>query len=289
MTGSTDPGLKLSLRDRTLDLGQPVVMGVLNVTPDSFSDGGQFADFDTAVAQARKMHRAGATFIDIGGESTRPGSRPVDVQQELRRVIPVVEFLRDARIGLISVDTSKPAVMRAAIDSGAHMINDVNALRAEGALEACADSDVAVCLMHMQGEPRTMQADPHYDNVLHEVRDFLQQRIEACLEAGITRRRIVVDPGFGFGKTMQHNLDLLRNLQQIAALGQPMLVGLSRKSMLGVLLDKPTEQRLAGSLALAVLAAGNGASIIRAHDVAETVDAMKVAGAVAQAAVVEPP
>ncbi|MBT8143111.1 MAG: dihydropteroate synthase [Gammaproteobacteria bacterium] len=289
MTGSTDPGLKLSLRDRTLDLRQPVVMGVLNVTPDSFSDGGQFADFDTAVAQARKMHRAGATFIDIGGESTRPGSRPVDVQQELRRVIPIVEFLRDARIGLISVDTSKPAVMRAAISSGAHLINDVNALRAEGALEACADSDVAVCLMHMQGEPRTMQADPHYDNVLHEVRDFLQQRIEACLEAGITRERIVVDPGFGFGKTVQHNLDLLRNLQQIAALGQPMLVGLSRKSMLGVLLDKPTEQRLAGSLALAVLAAGNGASIIRAHDVAETVDAMKVAGAVAQAAVVEPP
>ncbi|MDH3647420.1 MAG: dihydropteroate synthase [Gammaproteobacteria bacterium] len=255
-------------------------MGVLNVTPDSFSDGGQFAELDSALAHAQRMYREGATLIDVGGESTRPGSRPVDVERELERVIPVVEYLRDARMGLISVDTSKAEVMRAAIDSGAHMINDVNALRDEQALATCADSDVAVCLMHMQGEPRTMQEDPYYDDVLNDVITFLRERIDACVNAGISRDRIVIDPGFGFGKTLEHNFSLLRGIEQICQVGQPVLAGLSRKSMLGALLDRSVGERLAGSLALATLAASRGVSIIRAHDVAETVDAMQIVGAV---------
>jgi len=255
-------------------------MGVLNVTPDSFSDAGQFADPESAIAHAREMHRHGAMLIDVGGESTRPGSKSVDVGRELDRVIPIVEYLRDARIGLISVDTSKPEVMQAAIENGAHMINDVNALRHDGAVEVCAASDVAVCLMHMQGEPRTMQTEPHYDDVVAEVIEFLEQRIEACVAAGIGRDRIVIDPGFGFGKTVEHNLTLLHQLERLCALGAPVLAGLSRKSMLGKLLHRPVQERLAGSLALATLAVSRGASIIRAHDVAETVDAVQIVAAV---------
>lgn len=272
--------MKLSLGKQTLDLRVPVVMGVLNVTPDSFSDGGQFVDLDTAIAHARDMHRHGAVFIDVGGESTRPGAAPVDLSRELARVIPLVEYLRDARMGLISVDTSKPEVMQAAIENGAHMINDVYALRNPGAIEVCADSDVAVCLMHMQGEPRTMQAEPHYDDVVAEVTTFLQARVDACLEAGISRDRIVIDPGFGFGKTVEHNLALLHGLERVSALGVPVLAGLSRKSMLGKLLQRPVQERLAGSLALATLAVSRGASIIRAHDVAETADALAIVAAV---------
>lgn len=272
--------MKLSLGKQTLDLGVPVVMGVLNVTPDSFFDGGQFSVLERAIARAREMHRHGAVLIDVGGESTRPGAQAVDISRELTRVIPVIEYLRDARIGLISVDTSKPEVMQAAIENGAHMINDVMALRSPGALEVCADSDVAVCLMHMQGEPRTMQAQPRYDDVVAEVGAFLQQRIEACLAAGIARERIVIDPGFGFGKTVDHNLALLHGLDSICHLGFPVLVGLSRKSMLGELLQRPVHERLAGSLALATLAATRGASIIRAHDVAETADALAIVAAV---------
>ncbi|MDH3589809.1 MAG: dihydropteroate synthase [Gammaproteobacteria bacterium] len=272
--------MHLSLPGQTLDLGTPIVMGVLNVTPDSFSDGGRFVEPEHAFAYADQMFRHGAALVDIGGESTRPGASPVSVEEELDRIVPVVKRLYQANRGLISVDTSKPQVMQAAIEHGAHLINDVNALQADGALEICAASDVAVCLMHMQGQPRTMQNEPHYDDVVAEVAGFLQQRLQACLAAGIARERIVVDPGFGFGKTLEHNLILLQHLDQICGLGVPVLAGLSRKSMLGLLLDRPVDERLAGSLALATLAVCRGASIIRAHDVAETADAVRVAAAV---------
>ena len=274
--------MKLSLRDRTLDLGEPVVMGVLNVTPDSFSDGGRFDGAEAALAHAREMLALGAVLVDIGGESTRPGASPVDADTELERVLPVVSRLHETGAGLISVDTSKPEVMQAAIGQGAHLINDVNALRSDGALEVCAVSDVAVWLMHMQGQPRTMQHDPHYDDVVAEVVDFLDERLNACLDAGIRRERIVIDPGFGFGKTVQHNLALLRHIDRLCARRVPVLAGLSRKSMLGSLLDRPVDERLAGSLALAALAVHGGASIIRAHDVAETVDVVRVAAAVSR-------
>ncbi len=272
--------MKLCLNSQTLDLGGPVVMGILNVTPDSFSDGGRFADPERAIGHARVMIDEGAAIIDIGGESTRPGSLAVGVDEELDRVIPVVRRLGEISGAFISVDTSKPEVMRAAIDAGAHMINDVNALRADGAPEACAAGGVGVCLMHMQGAPRDMQDDPRYDDVVTEVAAFLEGRVAACTEAGIGRDRIVVDPGFGFGKTLQHNLDLLRHLDAICAMGLPVLAGLSRKSMLYSILGRPVDERLPGSLALAALAVSRGASIIRAHDVAETVDAVRVAAAV---------
>ncbi|MBT8138009.1 MAG: dihydropteroate synthase [Gammaproteobacteria bacterium] len=271
------------MRNQVLGLEEPVVMGVLNVTPDSFSDGGRFDRLDTAVTHAVAMREQGAVIIDIGGESTRPGADAVPADEEISRVIPVVKQLLQAAPGLVSVDTSKAPVMRAAITAGAHMINDVAALRGTDALQVCADSDVAVCLMHMKGTPRTMQQAPAYDDVVTEVRDFLGQRIEACRAAGIARERIVVDPGFGFGKALEHNLALLRGLSQLCELGQPVLAGLSRKSMLGQLLDRAVDERLAGSLALATLAVSGGASIIRAHDVAATADAVKVAAAVAGA------
>ena len=255
-------------------------MGVLNVTPDSFSDGGEFVRLDAAVARGLQMAEEGAAIIDIGGESTRPGAQPVDLHEELRRVIPVIARLRDRASVILSVDTSKPEVMHAAAAAGAAMINDVRALRERGALEAAVSSGCAVCLMHMLGEPRTMQEGPAYQDVVAEVREFLQERVEACLGAGLPAERIVVDPGFCFGKTLQHNLELLRRLRELSVRGLPILAGLSRKSLVGALTGRPPGERLHGSVALAVIAALQGASILRVHDVAATVDALEVVRAV---------
>ena len=255
-------------------------MGVLNVTPDSFSDGGRFLQQEAALAQASRMAAAGAAIIDVGGESTRPGADPVPLQQELDRVLPVIEALRAALDVIISIDTLKPEVMRAAVAAGAGLINDVQALRAPGALQVAAASGAAVCLMHMQGEPRTMQQNPHYDDVVTEVHAFLRQRAQACEAAGIGPRRILLDPGFGFGKTVAHNMALLAALPQLTDGPLPVLVGLSRKSMLKGLLGRDVDDRLAGSLALATIAALKGARVIRCHDVAETVDAVTIATAV---------
>jgi len=255
-------------------------MGVLNVTPDSFSDGGKFLSLEPAVEQGVRLAAQGAALIDVGGESTRPGADPVSEAEELRRVIPVIERLRAATDAVISIDTSKPAVIRAAAAAGAGLVNDVRALREPGAIEAAAASGCAVCLMHMQGEPRTMQRAPHYEDVVGEVRAFLGDRAAACREAGIGTGRLVVDPGFGFGKNTEHNLTLLSRLAELAADGLPVLVGLSRKSMLGTLTGRQPGERVAGSVALAVIAVLNGARIVRAHDVASTVDALKLVGAV---------
>ncbi len=271
--------MRLQCGRHTVDLDLPVVMGVLNVTPDSFSDGGRFAGLPAALAQAERLAGEGAAIIDVGGESTRPGAAPVDVGEELRRVIPVIERLVECLALPVSVDTCKPEVMRAAISAGASMINDVTALRAPGAIEAVAESDVAICLMHMQGEPRTMQSEPRYTDVLVEVRDFLRGRVACCVEAGISVSRLVIDPGFGFGKTLEHNLALLRRLPELAADGYPVLVGLSRKSMIGKLTGRADGERLGGSLALATLAMLAGARILRAHDVAPTVDAIRIVAA----------
>lgn len=265
---------------RRLDLAGPAVMGILNVTPDSFSDGGLFLARDRAVSQAMAMAEAGAAIIDVGGESTRPGAQPVSVQEELDRVLPVIEAVHAAVPLPLSIDTSKPEVMRAAVAAGAGLINDVYALRAEGAMEAARALGVPVCLMHMQGEPRTMQQNPVYSDVVADVRDFLRQRIEACVAAGISRRGLIVDPGFGFGKTLEHNLQLLRRLADLRALGAPMLVGLSRKSLIGAALALPVDQRLYPSLALGLLAVQNGAKIVRTHDVRPTVDVIRMYQAV---------
>ena len=262
-----------------LDLSAPVVMGVLNVTPDSFSDGGRFRDRAAAIGQARRMAGEGAAIIDVGGQSTRPGATTVSVQEELERVVPVIEALCAEFDLPVSVDSSKPEVMRAALAAGATMVNDVAALRAPGALEAVAGPGAAACLMHMQGEPETMQQAPRYDDVVAEVREFLLTRVTAAVAAGIARDRIVVDPGFGFGKTLEHNLKLLAGLGRLAPAGLPLLAGLSRKSLLGQLTGREPGDRLAGSVALAALAAGRGAAILRAHDVAATVDAVKIAAA----------
>jgi len=259
-----------------LDLSRPAVMGILNVTPDSFSDGGVFLSRDGALAQALRMAGEGADIIDIGGESTRPGARPVSVQEEIDRVIPVIEAVHE-RIPLpISIDTTKPEVMRAAVDAGAGLINDVLALRAEGALMAAAALNVPVCLMHMQGEPRTMQDDPRYDDVVADVAGFLRERLRAARAAGIPSRNLVIDPGFGFGKTLEHNLELLRGLGKLRELDVPMLAGLSRKSMIGKALGLPVERRLQASVALAVMAVQNGARIVRVHDVGPTVEALRM-------------
>ena len=274
--------MHLQLGEERLKLSRPLIMGVLNRTPDSFSDGGAYTDFDAALAHARTMLDEGADILDVGGESTRPGAAPVPLEEELRRVLPLVERLAGELGARVSVDTSKPEVMRAAVKAGAVMINDVYGLRQPGALDAAAASGAAVCLMHMLGEPRTMQKDPKYTDVTKEVKDFLLLRAEACVAAGITRERIVLDPGFGFGKSLEHNLTLLRHLPELAKLGYPLLAGLSRKSMLGTLLGgKPVEERLHVSVAAAVIAAQNGAGILRVHDVAATVDAMKLVSAVA--------
>jgi len=265
---------------RSLDLSRPCVMGVLNVTPDSFSDGGDFFGVDRALRHAERMVEAGADILDIGGESTRPGAAPVSVREEIERVVPVIEALSSRVSVPISIDTSKPEVMRVAVNAGAGMINDVRALRRLGALEAAVEARVPVCLMHMQGMPRTMQAAPVYRDVVSEVRDFLRRRIQVCVDAGMAPERMLVDPGFGFGKTLAHNLALLAELAQLCSLGPPVLVGLSRKSMLGALTGKPVAERLAGSLAAAVLAVEQGARLVRVHDVAATVDALRVAWAV---------
>jgi dihydropteroate synthase len=267
----------------TLDLSQPIVMGVLNVTPDSFSDGGRFIDSAQALEHAQRMLEAGAQIIDVGGESTRPGAAEVSEQEEIRRVIPVIEVLTSRFSAPISVDTSKAAVMTAAVEAGATIINDVRALREPGALEAAARTDAAVCLMHMQGQPRTMQLEPHYDDVVAEVKAFLMERAAACEAAGIARDRLVLDPGIGFGKRLEHNLALLAHLRTLAEPGLPLLIGVSRKSMFQALLGRRVEQRLAGGLAVATAAALAGAAILRVHDVAETVDAVKVAQALRDA------
>ncbi len=259
-----------------VDLTRAAIMGILNVTPDSFSDGGAHADPVSAVARARQMMEEGVSIIDVGGESTRPGAQAVSVQEELDRVIPVVERIAKEIPVPISVDTSKPEVMRASIIAGAGLINDVYALRAPGALEAVAAFDVPICLTHMQGEPRTMQIEPHYTDVVAEVADFLAIRVKAAQAAGIARCRFIIDPGFGFGKTLEHNIALLRSLKVLGMLGLPVMAGLSRKSMIGKTLGLPIEQRLHASVALALIAVQNGARIVRVHDVAPTVQAVRM-------------
>jgi dihydropteroate synthase len=254
-------------------------MGVVNVTPDSFSDGGRFLETSAAVVHGNELAGQGADIIDIGGESTRPGAQPVSVAQELDRILPVLEGLRGLDRPL-SVDTCKPAVMRAALVAGASMINDINALQSDGALDAVSASDCAVCLMHMRGDPQTMQQDPHYGDVVGEVREFLARRVAACEAVGVARSRIVVDPGFGFGKRSVHNLELLRNLRSLASLGVPVLAGLSRKSTLGRITNQMVEQRAIASVTAALLAVQRGAAIVRVHDVAQTRDALRILGAV---------
>jgi len=274
----TDPFAPvLDCNGRRLALDRPRVVGILNVTPDSFSDGGAHADVDAAVAHGLAMAGQGADMLDVGGESTRPGAAEVPLEEELRRVIPVVERLAAETALPIAVDTSKPEVMRAAVAAGAGMVNDVYALRREGALDAAAELGVPVCLMHMLGEPRSMQDDPRYDDVVGEVHRFLADRLFACELAGIDKRRVMVDPGFGFGKTLEHNLALLRALQRFADLGSGVYVGLSRKSMIGALTGRQVPaDRAAGSVAAALVAVQRGARMVRVHDVAATVDALAV-------------
>lgn len=269
--------MQLVLPNRVLDLSAPRVMGVLNVTPDSFSDGGRYAALDAALERALTMVDEGAAIIDIGGESTRPGAEPVGEQEELDRVVPVIERLRARSDVIISIDTMKPAVMHAACAAGAELVNDVLALRTPGALETVVDSGAAVCLMHMQGEPRTMQAAPVYADVVAEVSEFFAERLRRCIEAGIAADRILLDPGIGFGKSLDHNLSLLANLDRLACGGRPLLIGVSRKSLFGKLLGRPVELRLAGGLAAAALAVWQGAAIVRAHDVAAACDAVRTA------------
>ncbi|VFM97127.1 MAG: Dihydropteroate synthase [Candidatus Kentron sp. G] len=258
-------------------LQSPQVMGILNVTPDSFSDGGLFQHPTAALSQARKMAKKGADIIDVGGQSTRPGAVPISVQQELDRVIPVIRAIH-AQIPIrISIDTSHPQVMREAVTAGAGIINDVRALREEGAMQAARELDVPVCLMHMQGEPETMQVAPDYRDVVREVYDFLLARVTTCQAQGIGRHRLLIDPGFGFGKTLAHNLELLSHLDRFVDTGIPVLAGLSRKSMIGAILNKKSvKRRLSGSVAAALVAAGKGVAIVRVHDVGPTVDALKV-------------
>ena len=260
---------------------RPLIMGILNITPDSFSDGKLYNSPEAALERAKLMQLHQVDIIDIGGESTRPGATEVSVEQEIQRVVPVIEKV--SQLGIpISVDTSKPEVMLAAVNAGAQMVNDVRALQEPGALETVAKLQVPVCLMHMQGQPRVMQQEPHYQNVAKEVTEYLLQRAEICQQAGIDKRLICIDPGFGFGKTLQHNLELLSKMDQLVSLGYPVLAGLSRKSMLGLLTDKTVEQRLAASLAVAQIAMQKGAKIIRVHDVSETNDVRQVYQALAE-------
>ena len=255
------------------------VMGILNVTPDSFSDGGKFSDIDAALAQVELMLAQGATIIDVGGESTRPGAKAVSANEELDRVIGVIEAIKARFACFISVDTSKATVMREAVNVGAHMINDVYGLRGEGCLETVAELQVPVCMMHMQGEPRTMQHNPQYDDVINDVSKFFAERIGACIEAGIKSEAISIDPGFGFGKTVEQNYQLLKRLNAFDKFGVPILVGMSRKSMIGAVLNNQVDDRLVGSIACATIAMNKGASIVRVHDVKETVDAVKIVSA----------
>lgn len=272
----------LDCAGKSLDLSHPQVMGILNVTPDSFSDGGQFLAKDKAVAQAKQMVADGATIIDVGGESTRPGAAIVPVEQEIERVVPVIEAIRAELDTVISIDTSKPDVMRAAVKAGATLINDVQALQVDGALQAAVDLGVPVCLMHAQGTPQTMQNDPRYDDVVTEVIDFLLERVKVCEQAGIARNQLILDPGFGFGKRASHNLRLMKQLDKLIEHGLPVLVGVSRKSIIGALLNVSTEERLAGSLSLATIAVWQGAKIIRTHDVRETKQAIALCDHVMQ-------
>ncbi len=258
----------------------PKVMGILNITPDSFSDGGNFFSSKSAFEQARIIFEEGADIIDIGGESSRPGAKPVSIQEEIDRVIPIIEQIRTEFPISISVDTSKSAVMCEAIKAGADIINDIMALQGENSLAVVANSKVKVCLMHMQGKPKTMQTNPNYNDVVGEVKTFLLERVKACIDIDITEDRIIIDPGFGFGKTLENNLTLMRYLVEFTKIGYPVLVGVSRKSMLGEILNKPVTERLSGGIALAVLAVERGAEIIRTHDVATTVDAIKITQAV---------
>lgn len=266
----------LDCAGKSLDLSVPHVMGIVNVTPDSFSDGGHFFSADKALIQARRFVDDGAAIIDIGGESTRPGSTPVDVEEEIRRVVPAIQAISSELDVVVSIDTMKAAVMRAAVNAGAGFINDVNALRSDGALQAAADLNVPVCLMHMQGTPQTMQQSPEYSDVVADVLAFLQQRITACEHAGISRDKLILDPGFGFGKRARHNLRLMKYLQSFLSLNLPLLVGVSRKSIVGEMLNVSVDERLSGSLALATLAVWQGAKIIRSHDVRETVQAVRL-------------
>jgi dihydropteroate synthase len=272
--------MELLLGTQVLSMSRSRVMGILNITPDSFSDGGDFLSPDKAIVRAAAMLEEGADIIDVGGESTRPGADSVSLQEELERVTPVIEQISSKLDVAISVDTSKPDVMRAAVAAGAVLVNDVFALRQEGALEAVADLGVAVCLMHMQGEPGSMQVAPEYKELPREIIDFLAERITASVAAGIDRNRIIVDPGFGFGKNDEHNLQILANLHQLEELRQPLLVGLSRKRMLGNLSGKDADKRVYAGIAAAVMAVAGGANIIRTHDVAATVDALKIVDAV---------
>ncbi len=264
-------------RGRILHLDSPVVMGILNVTPDSFSDGGSYCQLDSAVKQAQTLLQQGAKIIDIGGESTRPGAPDVSLEDELERVIPLVKALRASSDCIISIDTSKSEVMRQAIIAGADIINDVRALQEPGAIEVLAQyPEVAICLMHMQGQPRTMQSNPHYDDLFADINEFFAERLAVCEQAGIQQQRIILDPGFGFGKTLAHNYEILNKFDVFNQFKLPVLAGLSRKSMIGNLLNRDTHERLAGSLAGALIAAQNGAKIIRVHDVQETVDVLSV-------------
>ncbi|WP_338526472.1 dihydropteroate synthase [Pseudomonas batumici] len=277
---SVQSSTRLPCGNRVLDLAQTHVMGILNVTPDSFSDGGRFNHLDAALRHAQAMVEAGATLIDIGGESTRPGARAVSPGEELERVAPVVERIHRELDVIISVDTSTPEVMRESARLGAGLINDVRSLQRDGALEAAAATGLPVCLMHMLGEPGNMQDDPHYEDVTREVVDFLAERMARCAAAGIAAERIVLDPGFGFAKTLAHNLSLFKHMEALHALGRPLLVGVSRKSMIGQALGRPVGERLYGGLALAALAMSKGARILRVHDVAETVDVVRMIAAV---------
>lgn len=272
---SMEVKMQLISKGLSLSLERPHVMGILNVTPDSFSDGGHFNQLERAMTHARQMVAEGATLIDIGGESTRPGAPDVSEQEELDRVLPVVERMVAELDVMISLDTSKAAVMREGCAAGAHLINDVRALLEPGALAAAAVADVPVCLMHMQGQPRTMQAEPHYDDLLGEVRAFFDERIAACLTAGIAREQLLLDPGYGFGKTLAHNYQLLAQQESLLDYQLPLLVGMSRKSMIGNLLGRPVDERLAGSLACALVGMQRGARIIRVHDVRATMDALR--------------
>ncbi|WP_342653663.1 dihydropteroate synthase [Pseudomonas sp. F3-2] len=274
---------RLPCGNRVLDLSRTHVMGILNITPDSFSDGGRFARRDLALSHAEAMVAAGATLIDVGGESTRPGARAVSPVEELERVAPIVEAISRELDVVISVDTSTPAVIRETARLGAGLINDVRSLRRDGALDAAVATGLPVCLMHMRGEPTDMQNDPHYDDLVGEVSAFLQARMDQCVAAGIPADKIILDPGYGFAKTLEHNLSLFKHMEALHALGRPLLVGVSRKSMIGKVLDKPVDQRLYGALALAAMAMIKGARILRVHDVAETVDVVRMIAAVESA------
>ena len=283
--GLEPPGLSqepmLTLGRFKLSLCGPLVMGVVNVTPDSFSDGGKFLAANAAIEHAQQLIDEGADILYFGGESTRPGAEPVDVDEEMHRVLPIIEAIAGKGVP-ISIDTMKPDVMTAAIEAGASMVTDVNALRSDGAIEVCASTNAGVCLMHMQGSPRTMQTEPNYDNVVNEVKQFLFERARACERAGISKDRIVIDPGFGFGKNREHNLTLLRRLQEFRELGYAVLAGLSRKSVLGKITGQEVVSRVPASVAAALLAVQNGAQIVRVHDVRPTKDALAILQAVNQ-------